>query len=236
MLSGKKAKREKITMESKKSTTGGIEYSDPAMVTVSFSRQTVGGRGTSLFGCSVKNHSVISLKVHPATVDRNLSQDWVHEQMIPIVEVLLSPNQFAELLTTMNSCPGTPGTLVLYNGERYETPEFPSKSEQFKNEAKANIEKAMKGLGETEDAITAMLDDPKPIGKAVRKQLRDMVRVYRRLLEDHVPFLMDQFARQMNKTVSEAKAEVDAFVTDMAIRTGLESLKKSAPQIEDKGE
>jgi hypothetical protein len=43
-------------------------------------------------------------------------------------------------------------------------------------------------------------------------------------------------AEQMNRTVVEAKADVDAFVQETVAKTGIAELKKQAPQIENKKE
>jgi hypothetical protein len=72
--------------EKRTDSIGGITYSDPTMVTVGFSRQTYGNiEGVSLFGSSVKNHQVISLRITQADLTRNLSSDWIHGDLKPII-------------------------------------------------------------------------------------------------------------------------------------------------------
>lgn len=223
--------------EKRTDSMGGITYSDPSMVTVGFSRQNHGAiEGVSLFGSSVKNHQVVSLRITQADLTRNLSSDWIHGDIKPIIEVLLTPLQFAELLTTLNVGSGVPATLVQHNGERFDIPEFPSHAEQFRDEIKYSLEAVVSRMREAEKAITDIIDDPKPVGKAVRKNIRDMVASYRNFIEEHIPFVISQFADQMNRTVVEAKAEVDAFVQETIVKTGIAELKKQAPQIENKRE
>jgi hypothetical protein len=216
---------------------GGITYSDPAMVTVGFSRQTYGGiEGVSLFGSSVKNHQVISLRITQADLTRNLSSDWIHGDLKPIIEVLLTPLQFAELLTTLNVGSGVPATLIQHNGESFDIPEFPSHAEQFRDEIKDDLETVVSKMQEAEKAIIDLIDDPRPVGKVARKNLRDMIASYRNFIKGHIPFVISQFAKQMNRTVVEAKADVDAFVQDTIVKTGIAELKKHAPKIENKTE
>ena len=223
--------------EKRTDSIGGITYSDPTMVTVGFSRQTYGGiKGVSLFGSSVKNHQVISLRITQADLTRNLSSDWIHGDLKPIIEVLLTPLQFAELLTTLNVGSGVPATLVYHNGESFDIPEFPSHGEQFRDEIKDDMEVVISTMREAEKEITDLIEDPKPVGKAVRKKLLDMVASYRNFIESHIPFVISQFGKQMDRTVVEAKADVDAFVQDTIVKTGIAELKKQAPQIEDKTE
>jgi hypothetical protein len=215
----------------KEKSDGGFTYSDPTMVQVGFSRQTYGGKGVTLFGSSVKNSSVISLTISQSEVNRHLSQDWYHAKPRPIIEVLLTPLQFSELLTTMNVGFGVPGTLVKHGDQNFEVPEYPSKAEQFKEEVSVDLKEVIEQINEAGQIIEGLLDDTKPIGKSVRKQLKDLVDSYRRLIEGHFPFVINQFSKQMAKTVAEAKAEVDAFVEDTVVKTGIEALKNQRLKI-----
>ena len=133
----------------------GTIYSDPSMVMVGFSRPThaVGADGVSLFGSSIKNSSVVSLTIYPAYIDRHLSQDWHHAKTQPIIEVLLSPLQFAELLTTLNIGFGVPATLVQHEGKHYELPKIPSKAEQFRDEVADDFRKIVNSLVEAQKII-----------------------------------------------------------------------------------
>ena len=48
-----------------------------------------------------------------------------------------------------------------------------------------------------------------------------------KLFYNHLPFAIDMFGKQMEKTVLEAKAEVDAHVTDVIMKTGIEAVRKT---------
>jgi hypothetical protein len=217
------------TMKAEKSHDG-VRYSDPCMAMVGFSRKTYPG-GLSLFGSSVKNSNVISLTIYEADMDRHLSQDWYHAKRKPIVEVIFSPLQFSELLTTMNIGFGVPGTLRYHGDQDFELPEFPSKADQFKGEVEDRLKAVIKELNEAGEVIEGLIDDPKPIGKQVRKQLKNLVSSFRGAVENSFPFILQQFGKQMERTVTEAKSEVDAFIEDTIIKTGIEELKKRTPQM-----
>jgi hypothetical protein len=223
-------------MKTEKKDDGEITYSDPTMVQVGFSRQTYSGDGASLFGSSVKNSNIISLTIHRTELNRHLSQDWYHANSKPIIEVLLSPLQFAELLTTMNVGFGVPGTLVRHEDEHFDLPEYPSRAEQFRNEAADDLKTVIDNMNKAGKVLEDMLEDPKPMGKQARKELKNLVESYCRMIEDHLPYVLNQFSKQMAKTVTEAKADVDAFVQDTIVKTGIAELKKQAPQIEDRTE
>jgi hypothetical protein len=211
----------------------GTTYRDPAMVTVKFDRINAGGlKGHVLFGSSVACDQLISLKISQAEIARKLSEDWVHGEINTIIEVWLTPSQFAELITSMNYGSGAPGTLRWLRGEgEFDLPELPSKSEQFKEEIDEDIKKFRHNIIQASKKAKDMLDDPKPPTKALRQELKSMIDGIESFANSQLPFVMDQFNRQMAKTVSECKAEVDAFVTNVVQKTGLDALKNSVPQI-----
>ena len=89
----------------------------PSFVTVQFSRLSGSKR---FFGSSVTSHSWIRLQIRPATLYHYLGEDSIYATNRSLVEVDLSPAQFAELLTTMNVGSGVPGTLIRFDGKKVE--------------------------------------------------------------------------------------------------------------------
>ena len=59
------------------------------------------------------------------------------------------------------------------------------------------------------------------------------IEVTKSWLKSNIPYLAEQFAEQMDKTVTEAKAEVEAYVTQTIQRTGLDALEDMKPQLTD---
>jgi hypothetical protein len=54
-------------------------------------------------------------------------------------------------------------------------------------------------------------------------------------VSDAMPFYLDQFDEAATRVASQAKAEVDAFITTAVMNTGLQALKDKAPELlEDK--
>jgi hypothetical protein len=210
-------------------------YSDPTMVMASFSR-IQSGKSKRLFGSSVRHNTMISLEIHHAKMVRRNSRDWYHREGSPIIELMFSPSQFAELITSMNIGDGVPATLVQMEGNQFLLPEYPTKSEQFRDEINEDLKNTASSLKALEDEIHALIDDPKPIGKGKRQELAGKVQSLRKLVDDYLPFIMESFGKQMEETVVEAKQEVEAFVENMVINTGIAALKNNAPMLEEKME
>src|SRR5487761_2151022 len=100
--------RKKITHES----FGMITYS-----------KTQGGKTTHIFGSSIDSNNKICLSIHNASLERDLNNDWYYPENVPIVEVIRTPNQFSEFLTSPNTT-GVPCTITYKNGHRIVGTEF----------------------------------------------------------------------------------------------------------------
>lgn len=210
----------------------GTQYSDPSMVTVSLHRVTC-TPGVNLFGSNVKHSNLIQLSIHQAEVERHLSKDWIYGSNKTLIEVSLSPTQFAELLTSLNVGNGVPATLNSFNNECFETPEYASKADQFKEEVSEYLDYTLNELSSLYNELTEKLTDGKPISNKEKKPLLSKVESFQRLISDKLPFIMNQFSKHMDKTVQESKAEVDAFVMHNVTKLGFEAIKNNVPKIED---
>ena len=218
-------------MENKKGNFDDDQYSDPSFVCARFSRRQC-APGVSLFRSDIKHQNVIALEIDESVLSRSHGD----QHTIPgkrLIEVTFSPTQFAELLTTMNIGEGVAGTLNYYNGENYSLPEIPPRSEQFKSEIKNQLNSVLGGLMESQKKAEELLTQSKPLNKAEKEELLFAIEKTTQLLKSNLPFIMDQFAKSMNKVTTEAKATVEAFVTNAAIKTGMESLKLNCPQISE---
>jgi hypothetical protein len=127
-----------------------------------------------------------------------------------MIEVALSPAQFAELLTTMNSGPGVPGTLEKVMKNR---------AQEFKD-----------ALSE----VTKIVEEKKALSKSDCKQIMGILSSMVMQFESNMPFYVGQFEEAAEKIAVQTKAEVDAFITHAVQSTGLETLRNQALQLTKK--
>lgn len=181
---------------------------------------------TTLFGSSIKHQHGIILEVKRAVVERALSEDWIHGRET-IVEVILTPSQFADMITSTGLGDGTPCTLRAVNGKLIESDEIPSKRAEFKQEFdQAMTDVAKESKQALQEADNLLQRDR--ITKGDVRRLRDSLYKIEQELRSNLGFITDQFQRQIEKSVVEAKANVEAFVETVARQTGLNALKSSA--------
>lgn len=207
----------------------------PSWVTVQFSRIS-GSR--SFFGSSVKSQSWIRLRVARAEKFESFGQDRIHGGLAgDLIEVDLSPAQFAELLTTMNVGTGVPGTLTYFDGKRIESyEETENEGIQVKEHYRKVLhESAVEFENGLHQVKTMMAKDK--LSKVDRQAMVNLMSNMVQHFKSNAPFYLDQYNETTDKIKTQMKAEVEAFVTHAITTTGLDVLQGKAPtMIEGKKE
>ena len=187
--------------------------------------RTHGGNG-NLFGSSIKQHEKIELTVTHASVRRSLSDDSFMTEGRPIIEIAMSPTQFAEAITSLNQGLGVPCTILHENGKRVEECDFTNKRNQFENEMKEHMKELNRKLKKLTESAEDILTNKKSVGKADRENILNQIAMLRQEIHSNVPFMLEQFNEQMDKTVTEAKMEVDSYTQRKVHEFGLQKMEE----------
>ena len=193
----------------KEKTQFGERSTHPSYGMLAFSRRS-GGKNT-LFGSSIEHNNVITLTLRHGEITRGLNSDWYYGDKV-IAEVEMSYAQFAEAITSMNMGSGVPVT-IRWTEKDGRMPEcnFINKTKQFKDEFSEKMDKAnleMKGLiTEAEELFSGK----KNISQADRKNILSKLFSIQAEVSGNAKFAYECFTEQMNKTVMEAKGEIEAF-------------------------
>lgn len=191
-----------------KETELGTQISHPAYGMLAFSR--INGGNQTLFGSSIQHHDTIGMTIYHGDVTRGLHKDWYHGSN-EIIQVEMSYSQFAEAITSLNQGTGVPCTLR-YQAGKGVIPEcdFINKRKQFVNEFNETIDSCMAEadeiLKETDEILAK-----KSIGKADRAKIADNIKRIAHMINSNSSFIFKQFQEQMDKTITEAKGEIEAF-------------------------
>lgn len=203
------------------------EYrSHPAYAQVSFSRVT--GHFGKLYGSALSSHaSAIMLRIAPSSVRHDLGQNWYCAEPTPYIEVYLSAAQFAELLTTMNAGQGTCCTVRQLRGE--DVPPMP-KDEQIEHERvmdafKRDVSGLVDYLKAAQAEVGALLTSGKTVTAVDKKRIQAILAKTLMEVQSNAPFMVEQFQEAAEKVVTAGKAEMDAVVTHMVTKLGLEQLQ-----------
>jgi hypothetical protein len=205
----------------------------PSYGLASFSRISGGHR--ALFGSSIQSQHTITLSISRAKHDRSLSNDWYHVQQ-ELIEIEMSNNQFAELITSFNMGSRIPVTIRHINHEQYPSPPFQSKADIFSAEFGKQMQNFGVDMKKTVEQANDILNNKNTIGKGDREVIIKSIETLMRHITSEIPFVQKQFTESMGKTIVEAKSEVEAFIENKIRSTGLNALgyqKENYPLIEN---
>jgi hypothetical protein len=198
------------------------EHESYAMMDIS---RTSCNKGQNLFGSSIKHQNTIRIRIAPAKLDRHLNRDWFHAKHTPYIEVEMSYSQFAEAITSLNQGDGVPVTLTYLNGKQIEKCPQIDKRQEFEEEFEEEMLKIGYSLRKLTEQAESLLNDKKAPTKAEKEAILNGIKMLRQEIESNVPFIQSSFNEQMDKTVLEAKGEVEGFVMHKIISTGLTGLQ-----------
>jgi len=204
-----------------------------------FSRTSV-NPPIALFGSSIKHGNIICMIVKEAKISRNYQKNWIHGGK-NLIEIEMSASQFAEAISSMNIGDGIPVTVKYVKGDEQKREPPPEKD--FKKTAQGELKSEMKEIGER---IEELSKDAKEIlerkGTQIKagekeKLLRDIMFLLQEV-RSNIPFAHECFQEAVDKTVTEAKVEIDTCFTTMREKIGQKALdgKIEIPLLEDKNE
>jgi len=195
-------------------------------------RRTVGGKGASLFGSSIKHTNIIALSIGRAKRRRCYHQ-YSHYPEEKLVEVELSASQLADALFTFNHHEGAPCTIKYVGREAMpECPEY-SQREMFEDELKKKLRGAMEQAQELVKQSQEILQK-KTILKADREDLLGRLHQLSMNIGTNMAFVQSQFNEAMERTVQEVKMEISAHANSVLTSLGMDALhdKISIPSID----
>lgn len=166
------------------------------------------GTAQPMYGSSIKHQNTIRLTVHHGESKRMLSGDW-HSPTNKIVEVEMTQNQWAELVSSVGLGAGVPCTIRWLNGS-VEEPPVQSKVSQFQDEFQERMNTAIADADEAIKRAEELLNK-KSLTKADRIALLGVLYSVQKSVKANAPFVYKQFVEQMEKTATEVKGELEAW-------------------------
>jgi uncharacterized protein with von Willebrand factor type A (vWA) domain len=194
---------------------------------IGFSRGTRGGAGTNLFGSSIRHPHTITCRIKRAMKERSLNRDAYYGRDT-LIEVEMSPMQFADAITALNVGDGVPCTIRYL--ERTAMEECPEETmrQQFEQEFKDSCHKATEAAGTLVERAQELLGQ-KTLKVADRKELLEVLRKIQMDLESNLPFIGEQFNRAVDKVITDARSSVEAFFLQRTNELGIKCLQGGEP-------
>lgn len=189
--------------------------------------------GRQLFGSDVTNYNTICLRIKTAQCSRELGRDWIMGDKT-LIEITLSANQFADLLTNANVGDGVPCTIEYVRGEgliKYQ-PQKP-KLEIIEEERDALAEKVLSDINSSIGIVKELIEKKKLSKTMGEELLFNMNGALSSLVGGGKDFYKKQAKQEIENMVTEAKRQVQSYVDNKIYSTGLQMLKEGfgAPQL-----
>lgn len=221
--------RKQQAVEVGEETQMGRKHHHPAFGVVQLVRSYGGGR--TMFGSELKHNGAMVITVSQAYEERGLNNSrHVEGQMICQFEFSLA--QWAQFIASQGIGAGVPCTFNYYReGETFTAvPTIApreSTKDVFRREMAEQVAERLSTSLVHLRKLRAMVEEGK--GKvAMREEISEAIRHVEQL-PGSVRFIDEQFAKQVERIVSDAMTEVETFVTGMATNLGIEALKNGAP-------
>lgn len=194
----------------------------PSYAMLSFHR--VRGGNPNLYGSSVPHDDKIQLVLKHSSYERDLHREWYFGGKV-IAEAEMSYSQFAEAIVNMNAGDGIPCTL-LYTEKDGPLPDcdFKMSREQYTNEFKETLNKANEATNSLIGDLQVLFKKQK-LSKADKDEIMQKLNQISMNIGTNAAFVLNSFNEQMDKSVMEAKTEVEAFTQHKLLSLGLENIQ-----------
>lgn len=197
-------------------------YSHPAFGQISFGR--INSTGTNFYGSELKQDNYISMRVMESEMDRTLTCDRYFAKRIPLIEVRMSSNQFAELLTSMNRGDGVPCTIEMVDMKRVEPLPVQESRKEFMHRKFDDRMRQFANTLKEKQARVKELTAKKTLSKEDQRELNFTVNWLTTEVASNIPFFAKCFQETMDTVVNEAKSEVENAIQHKINTLGLEAL------------
>lgn len=195
----------------------------PSFGMVGISRRSANGV-TPLFGSNIQHQHTITLTIKRAENNRHLNRDWFHG-LGQLIEIEMSGSQFSELITSFNIGDGVPCTIRQLLGQCYPDPPYENPIDIFQKEFASKMNNLGVECQKLIEDCMIMLKEKATIGKADREFIANSIKSLMQEIKSNVPFVASQFNESMEKTVSQAKTEIETFLTNKMMSIGIDVAK-----------
>ena len=187
----------------------------------------------NLFGTEIKTSNPIKIEICNAAEERDLNRNWVFSRN-KIIEVEMSPIQWAEFLTSGNT-EGVPCTLKWIRGVGdIPEPKADETMKVYNQEVEKHFDDMKDDFSEIKNLIDGLLSTGR-MNKANAECLANLIHRVQMNMTSNMNYIKDCFKEDMESIVTRAKAEFNAYVETRVHEIGIEELKKGNVKfLEDK--
>ena len=184
------------------------------------------GNSTDFFQSDIPCNNHICIRIKTAQLHRDLNRDWVMGDKL-LVSVKLTPMQWAEMLTNMNSGDGVPCTIEYTKEDNYI--EFNPESNRLDlilEESDDSVDFGKEKIQTTIDKIRDLCKNKKITKTVADELILELGCANSYLGGSHTEFIKNQAKEQIGNMVVQAKANISAYIDHKIYSTGIQELER----------
>ena len=213
-----------------KTSFGDTTYTHESYGMLGFYR--VQGTDRPLFGSSLKHNNTIRLTLKTGVHSRNLNRDLYYGGRT-LFEVEMSASQFADLVSNMNIGDGVPVTIKRKENELISECPFENKAETHIKEFNKNANEAYQKAQEILKNVTEMFNETKTFKKKDKEEILSSLTILANEIGSNISYQVNAFQEQVEKSTTEAKAEIEAFYQNRMLQIAKDTLKENPEKLFD---
>ena len=197
-------------------------YEHPSFGMLRFSR--INGRSGYLFGSEIQADNYVQLELSNGEMKRDLTDDDFYAKK-NLFRVKMSPNQFAELITTLNYGSGVPCTIEFIGKDIIKQCDtIKSRKTQTQEQFKQRLANFMVEMNHQYSDIQKIISSGN-LSKENKKKLIWFYEKVQQEIKSNIPFFLRCFQESMDKVVLDAKTEIDAAIQHKIVSAGIKTLE-----------
>lgn len=183
------------------------------MAQISWSKSYCSG-AIPMYGSEIATNTPITIRISEGSMSREHGTTFYHGNAVPIIEVSLTPVQWAEFLTCGNT-EGIPCTLTSLHGKHMSRVEPINLSNQFSEDLHKTLSITEKDTDSIIEMVQAAIDSNKPMSKKKMQDLLDQLKWNKQKHASNLKFIKEVFDEDVAVTVAKAKAEIAGYAETM---------------------
>lgn len=183
---------------------------------ISWNRVTCGAP-QPLFGSDIKTDSPVCIRICQAHISEDPCYDGLpeHRRIFGkhpcMLEIEMTPIQWAEFLTAGHVDDGVPCTITHINGKRTEPVQARNVAAEYDIHIQNKFDEFENSFKRMEQTVQDVLDSGKSMSKSQMKELLRSMSIARQNTVANIKYARDRFKEDMASIVVKAKAEVNAY-------------------------
>lgn len=212
-----------IKIERKDNACGDrIEYTHECFGIAQFNRFSSNHR--DFFGAEQLLGDGIRFTISPCVFVETDHGDKYTSDHSTLIDIRMTYNQFAELVSTMNMGEGVPVTITRFNGSSIPYESVNKIKRTLEDEADSLLDKHVKNFDDRMKIIESILEK-KNIGVKDRAEIKDQLSTIKSHMKSNIPYYKEEMRIKIQDQCSKAKSEIaQAIHNRMSIKGQIQVL------------